>query len=243
MNAPSRFAARLAAFVERWYAVPLDRARDGESAAEIAATEHARGKMPGVLRDWYALVGRRVRSVQDQPLSLAHARARTSSAALDVYVESQGNWIVAAPLDVRGNDPRVVFTPSASSVKSGWTDLVAWSPPTLGAFLLAAVTRETLVAAAGGEPGPLGALRDGVVGSYAWAYRGEPPLPPSKLPSLPAMGTWWATRDAVAEEVNASDARHTLRSRDLVWMATSEAVARRRGMPPLRPASPRLYRG
>ncbi len=100
---------RLYAFVNRWYAAPL-RAGDGNSDLEISAVERELGdRLPEVLRDWYRLVGRRLRPAQDMPTRLSELVERRAWAELPGHVvvwnENQGCWRVEVPLGDAADPP------------------------------------------------------------------------------------------------------------------------------------------
>jgi len=77
--------------IERWYAEPFS-AADGNSAEEVAAAEARLGvQFPPVVREWYRLVGRRVRFAnQDHPASLGQLKIHNG--LLILLWENQGNW-------------------------------------------------------------------------------------------------------------------------------------------------------
>ena len=51
-------------FVEVWYAEPLT-AEDGSTAEQLTTAEERVGPLPVALREWFTLVGARLRSTQD----------------------------------------------------------------------------------------------------------------------------------------------------------------------------------
>ena len=89
-------------FVERWYAAPI-RPGDGNSESEIISVERELGdELPGVLRDWYLLVGKRLWPVQDEAITLDLLAARHQllehPGAVPFWRENQDVWTLAAPL-------------------------------------------------------------------------------------------------------------------------------------------------
>ncbi len=108
-------------------------------------------RLPVALAEWYELVGRRLRFVQDHPCPLDAVEVVNGSIA--IWWENQGVWEVRSPAD--GDDPIAFARKDASS-----------SPDApLGETLLGLLVSETLVGAwAGSHEGALGALRAAVRG-------------------------------------------------------------------------------
>ncbi len=92
----------LGAFIERWYAQPLSDA-DGHTPLEIEQVARRLGaRLPDALTEWYELVGRRVRDVQDSPTLLDELTIEGGS--VRVWTENQGVWSIHSPVDA-GDDP------------------------------------------------------------------------------------------------------------------------------------------
>jgi hypothetical protein len=148
--------APLTAFVERWYARPLD-PDDGLDEAALRAIEARIGRaLPVLAREWLALVGHRLQATnQDQPVRPEQLEIRGDRLAL--WWENQGNWSLDVEL---GGDP------SSAAIDAGLPEM----PPrraTIPEALLGMVVSDTMVAAWGGDAAPLGALAAGVVGGCA----------------------------------------------------------------------------
>ena len=148
--------APLAAFVERWYARPLD-PDDGLDEAALRAIEARIGRaLPVLAREWLALVGHRLQATnQDQPVRPEQVEIRDERLAL--WWEYQGNW----SLDVEvGRDT------SSAAIDAGLPEMPPRRAP-IPEALLGMVVSDTMVAAWGGDAASLGALAAGVVGGFA----------------------------------------------------------------------------
>jgi hypothetical protein len=92
----------LGTFIERWYAQPLSDS-DGHTPIEIEQVARRLGvPLPAALAEWYELVGRRLRNVQDSPTLLGELTIEDGSVC--VWTENQGVWSIHAPIDA-GDDP------------------------------------------------------------------------------------------------------------------------------------------
>lgn len=144
----------LGEYLRLWCAEPL-KADDGSSAEEIAAAEARVGPLPAALREWFELVGARLRDVQDSPAT--PARLWVDDGHLGVWHENQGAWnIVATPRpDGRWDDDPMCVADEGFD----------FGPAPLSAALHAMTLSDTLVGAtAGGGEGPLGLLGQQVRG-------------------------------------------------------------------------------
>lgn len=132
--------AWLPGFLDRWYADPLDAADGAEAPAGV----------PGVLAEWFALVGGRLREVQDSPAT--PSRLYREGDAVEVWAENQGCWsILAGP----GDDPLCVLDEA---------EYYSFTPAPLSGVLRGMTVSDTLVGAWAEQPGTLGALAPGVRG-------------------------------------------------------------------------------
>lgn len=150
--------AWLGAHLQRWYAAPLS-AGDGEAPEAITAAERRVGvAFPEALVEWFLLVGRRLRAVQDAPLALDAVAAEEGGLAF--WQENQGVWTLAA-------------TPAGDTAIDDAS--FAWAEPPLVAALAGMLASDLIVGAWSGRGhGPLGRLADGVVGGVI--ADGEPAL-------------------------------------------------------------------
>lgn len=151
--------------IESFYAEPF-RVEDGNSAEEVRAAEERLGlELPAEIREWYRLVGRRVRFVnQDHPVPLAELRVHQG--LLTLLWENQGNWDGGVRLeDLCQSSPP--FKADLESV--GEEPYEAAISATLQHWVLAESTLYD-------GQGPLGALASevqgcgGLGGNYAEAY-------------------------------------------------------------------------
>lgn len=180
---PARVLARrprwrpLAEFVETFYEEPLSE-ESGCSEAEIQATEQRLGvRLPCALREWYFLVGHRLRDVgQDVPTSLSQLRVEDD--AVTVWIENQGVWSVSVSANGTQEDPAVRVD----------EDFASMGP--LSEALRGLLLSDTLTGASKGQGlGPLGALAPAVTGGWhesiadwegaraRYPARAEPPIP------------------------------------------------------------------
>lgn len=164
-------------FASKWFVEPLERAPLDASALEAA---HARcGPLPSLLCEWFELVGDRLQPVQDSPVPLQELRPAEDDASwLPLWWENQGVWSVDA--DLRGG----------AMVAVRWDGDVR-QLATLESALLSMVVSDTLMGAAHGEPGPLGALHADVRGRVFVAPRqpdAHESLPALELPPYPLCG-------------------------------------------------------
>lgn len=106
------------------------------------------------MSEWYELVGRRLRDVQDSPTRLDELSIHDG--CLHVWVENQAVWSIAAPIDA-GDDPRCRVD-----------DVSFVSPDApVSQTLLGMLVSDTLVGAwSGSRIGTLGELRATVRGGY-----------------------------------------------------------------------------
>ena len=148
-------------FVERWYARPLCD-DDGHSPAEIEQVAKKLGQpLPAALFEWFELVGKRLRSIQDSPRKL-HELA-IEDEVVSVWDENQGGWRIDAPLNA-GDDPRCEVNDAS----------FASSAAPLSQTLVGMVASDTLVGAwAGNRVGPLGELGPAVRGGYVDEFSSE----------------------------------------------------------------------
>jgi len=151
----SRWAS-LTAFVERWYARPLD-PDDGLDEAALRAIEARIGRaLPALAREWFALVGHRLQATnQDQPVRPELLEIRDERLAL--WWECQGNWSLDVEL---GGDT------SSAAIDAGLPEMPPRGAP-IPEALLGMVVSDTMVAAWSGDAASLGALAAGVVGGFA----------------------------------------------------------------------------
>lgn len=152
--ASAPWTERLLAFARRWFEQPIT-FDDGNTDIELARAGAALGvTLPGVLRTWYGLVGRRLRPVQDTPVRLHElARFRHSDRdTLPVWIENQGVWRLE--VSVEAADDPVVETPA---------DCPAWRGGPLSEVLLAMLVSETLMA---DTVGSLGRLAPAITTGY-----------------------------------------------------------------------------
>jgi len=142
----------LGAFVERWYANPLSDS-DGNTQQEIELTAtRLASTVPPALAEWYELVGRRLRSVQDSPRLLSDLSIKDG--CVRVWIENQGVWSILTRVD-DGDDPRCFVDDNS---------FVSPDAP-LSRTLLAMLVSDTLVGAwAGSRVGALGGLAPTVCG-------------------------------------------------------------------------------
>ncbi|MEV0649938.1 hypothetical protein AB0I28_32245 [Phytomonospora sp. NPDC050363] len=149
--------AWLADFLDRWYAEPL-RAEDGGTAGDVAAAGERVGKvgrdLPRVLVEWFTLVGRRLRMVQNDPAT--PAKLYTADGMLTVWTENQGGWVIQVDPADDGDDPACILGgPTAERI----------DPTPLSMVLRSMILSETLIGAwSGTHIGPLGRLAPAVRG-------------------------------------------------------------------------------
>ncbi len=130
-----------------WHRAPLT-AADGCSPMEIAAIEERIGlRLPQAVREWFELLGHRLRMVQDIPATPESIQAEGKRVHL--WSENQGAWVLwAGP----GDDPM------------GEVEGEAYDAP-ISAFLVSMLISETLVGAwSDTRQGPLGELAPQVCG-------------------------------------------------------------------------------
>ena len=144
----------LRAFVERWYAHPLSDG-DGFPPLEIERVAQRLGvRLPATLTEWYELVGRRLRDIQDSPTQLDELQVEQGM--LRVWTENQGVWSIMTFLD-DGDDPHCLLDDKSYDFPG--------TP--LSHALLGMLVSDTLVGAWGGRRiGTLGELRPAVSGGY-----------------------------------------------------------------------------
>lgn len=144
----------LGAFLERWYAQPLSDL-DGHTPLELEEVARRLGvRLPSALAEWYELVGRRLRDVQDSSALLGELSLEDAS--VRVWTENQGVWSIHAPVEA-GDDPVCrVDGDSSTSINEP-----------LSHVLLGMLVSDTLVGSwSGGGTGALGALRSTVRGGF-----------------------------------------------------------------------------
>jgi hypothetical protein len=145
---------RLFDFVAQWFERSIGH-DDGNTDAELAGVSAALGvPMPGALRTWYGLVGRRLRSVQDTPVALDDLPALYDEerSTLPFWIENQGVWRLEVPA-TDDDDPAVLALPSFPD----------WPGGPLSEVLLAMLVSDTLLA---GPLGSLGTLAPSVTVGY-----------------------------------------------------------------------------
>lgn len=196
-----------------WYAEPLA-AGDGSTLEEIAAAEERVGPLPAVLREWFELVGARLRDVQDYPATPARLRV-DDEGCLVAWHENQGCWDIRA---VPGPDGRWDDDP----VCVGNEDY-EFGPVPLSVALHAMTLSETLAGAWSTVPysdvleGPLGLLGDQVRGGYTEDEGDRHVLADYPELPLPANPSFYPPR---------GDATTVLRADDLgiIWMTATDDV-------------------
>ncbi len=205
----SSFLGRVAAFVDRWYAEPL-RATDGCSIDELARAEASIGEpLPEVLRVWLGAVGHRLHQVQDRPVDLDRIveRIRAGAGEIAIWDENQCCWQITVPRGSSG-DPEI-------DVGEGVDDGAHASDALFGMLI-----SDTLVGAwCGHGSGPLGALRDVVVGGCK--ENTDDALDDRVLDALPELPIY---RNPYFEERLRGDDRLIVRggSGAWEWMAAGE---------------------
>lgn len=141
--------------MDRWYAQPLSDA-DGHTPLEIEQVARRIGKrLPDALSEWYELVGRRMREVQDSPRPLG--KLTIENRGLCVWNENQGVWSIVAPVDA-GDDPVCHVT----------GDFTSSPNKPLSQTLFGMLVSDTLLGA--GRIGTLGELRSTVRGGYCESF-------------------------------------------------------------------------
>ena len=190
-----------------WHRDPLV-AADGCTPAEIAAIEARIGlPLPGILQEWFEILGHRLQTIQD-PASAPDTISAEADRVM-VWAENQNVWSLWAP---HGDDP------------VGELDGAPTKAP-LSAWLAGLLMSETLVGAWVGEGrGPLGALDPAVNGGFLEdvtpqefdALRSHyPPL------DWPVPASWFTWHGDDATIIRISDGDH------LEWFtATPEALTR-----------------
>ena len=145
---------RVRAFIEHWYADSVH-PEDGESEAAIAACEsHLEARLPRILKDWYRLLGRRLRPIQDRAVLLSEL-ASESDSTVAIWHENQGVWTIRTPLSP--DNPPILVVGIAGCPKK-----------TLSETLLSMLVSETLFGACGERhEGGLGPLATDVRGGTA----------------------------------------------------------------------------
>jgi hypothetical protein len=139
--------------MDRWYAQPPSDA-DGHTPLEIEEASRRLGRLPAALTEWYELVGRRLRDIQDSPRPLG--KLTIGNGGLRVWDESQRVWYIIAPVDA-GDDP-------VCHVDGDFTS--SPSKP-LSQTLFGMLVSDTIVGAwAGSRIGSLGELRSTVRGGW-----------------------------------------------------------------------------
>ncbi|GLZ77252.1 hypothetical protein Afil01_20590 [Actinorhabdospora filicis] len=183
--------------LERWYATPL-RAADSATPPE---------GLPGVLAEWFTLVGSRLREVQDSPAT--PGRLARDGELVEVWTENQGCWsLLAGP----GEDP-------VCELDDGGY-FPAFAPAPLSAVLRGMLMSDTLVAAWSGEPGALGPLAPGVRGGVVQGPA-EAALA-AVVAAYPALPLW---PNPMWREAPRGDAGTVLRGSEgswLEWMTADE---------------------
>jgi hypothetical protein len=141
-------------FIDRWYARPLSN-NDGHTPLEIAQTEQRLGmRLPNVLTEWFELVGRRLRSVQDAPQLLD--KLTVNDQHIRVWDENQGVWSIITSIH-GGDDPLCIVD----------DDAFASPNAPLSRTLLGMLVSDSIVGAWSGQRhGPVGELSATVRGGY-----------------------------------------------------------------------------
>jgi hypothetical protein len=151
----------LGPFVERWYAEPLCDA-DGYTRLEIEQVARRCGvRLPVALTEWYELVGKRLRDVQDSPTLLDEISIEHDE--ICIWSENQGVWSIVTRVDA-GDDPLCRVDDKSFA-----------SPDApLSQTLFGMLVSETIVGAwAGTRVGTLGELRASVRGGYQEDFNAE----------------------------------------------------------------------
>ncbi|MEU5696862.1 hypothetical protein [Actinosynnema sp. NPDC020468] len=192
--------------VDRWYAEPLT-AADGSPPADLeAAAARVGGALPVGLAEWFTLVGRRLRAVQDCPAT--PGAVRRDGAGVVVWTENQDVW----SLVVRADGVCVV-------------EDFPFPPTPVATAVHGMVLGDTLVGAwAGSMTGPLGRLADSVRGGRVEEALDYPEL---AVPGNPFRGV--PPRGDVDTVVRGNEAGWE-------WMTASRAAFERLdGLVPLDP--------
>ncbi|WP_277211983.1 hypothetical protein [Isoptericola croceus] len=211
----------LAAVLDWWFADPLTDG-DGSTPDEIEACEQRAGQeLPTALVEWFTLVGRRLRPVQDRPSTPANLQVEDGG--LVVWRENQGAWAVLVDGEGRG---------------STGDDRFPLGPAPLSTVLHGMVLSDTLVAAwSGSRTGPLGQLAGAVRGGAVLdASAVDVEVVAGELAPLPVPGNpfWGEPPRGDGETVVRGD-EHT--GGGLEWMTATPAAFTRLGrLLPLDPA-------
>jgi hypothetical protein len=185
---------RLTGFVRKWYARPLGDG-DGNTLEEIAAAEARLGTtLPIAVREWYRLVGCRVRQVQDAPVGLKKLPSLRDEddGMIVLYVENQSvvRWGFRAADAIEIDPPGYVSDAGDSTRWSRQHDSVS-------ELLLTLVLSETLIGAwAGRGLGSLGPLGEEVRGTQGSGPKAAEALRRAYRPLPFRRGTGPATRRA-----------------------------------------------
>ncbi|MFO0680766.1 MAG: hypothetical protein U0234_01890 [Sandaracinus sp.] len=157
-----------------------------------------------------------------------------------MFMESQGNWGIAVPLDASASQT-TLMRPDPPPYDSS-----PWPGHSFERVALSMLTSETLHGAVRGE-GPLGRLRDGVEGSFVWAHRRPLRSPPIDLPPVPHFGRYRGHDDAIVRLLQGDEDDDRIQVRDLQWVASTPEAARRlretNELPPPERGAPGLYTG
>ncbi|MBW4718756.1 hypothetical protein [Saccharothrix obliqua] len=185
--------------VDRWYAEPLT-AADGSTPDEVAAAaDRAGGGLPVGVAEWFTLVGRRLRAVQDA--ASTPGTVRRAGGGVVVWEENQGVWALIARAD---------------GVCVLDEEDFPFPPTPLPEALHGMVLSDTLVGVwAGTRVGPLGRLAPGVRGGTAHVGAGESAAYPEL--AVPGNPFWGTPPRGDADTVLRGDA-------DLEWMTATRAA-------------------
>lgn len=164
--------------IDRWYADPLS-AVDGGSPEEIAAAaQRVGGALPVGVVEWFTLVGRRLRAVQDAAATPGTVRGHDDGVV--VWTENQGAW-------------RLVTRPDGACVVDD--ENFPFPPTPLAQALHGMVLSDTLVGVwTGTRIGPLGRLAPDVRGGTVEDADAEDVAAVTAYPELAVPGNpYWGT--------------------------------------------------
>ncbi len=197
----------LADVVGRWYAEPLA-AADGSSPDEVvAAAERVGGDLPAGVVEWFTLVGRRLRAVQDA--AATPGTLRRDDGGVVVWTENQGVWSLVA-------------RPDGSCVVD--EEDFPFPPVPLAQALHGMVLSDTLVGVwAGTRVGPLGRLAPGVRGGTVLDADAGKVAAVAVFPELAVPGNpFWGTPPRGDVDTVLRGDEHS--GAGLEWMTASRAA-------------------
>ena len=161
--------SRLNTLVRTWYRDPLS-SDLGDSPMEIQAVERALDtSLPDGLREWFRLVGKRLREVQDPPWTLEELVV-DEAGLIKFWSENQQTWNLSAP--AQAEDYEFAYR--------GSDDVVRTLDVPLRQVLLGMALSETLIGVwstslepSGPREGALGLLREEVIGRMSDQHNDE----------------------------------------------------------------------